>query len=320
MKQSISKFSTLPALDIETTAGLYKRFISYVDASPATVRTYSAEIRQFIAYLDQHQRRNVTRETILLYRDYLKEHYKPTTVQNYIEAVKIFFCWTAQEGLYPDIAHHIKGAKIGKEHKKDYLTGKQVNDLLRSIDRSTEKGKRDYLLVLLAAVGGLRVIELHRADIKDLSILGNTTVLYIQGKGREEKNEFIKLPDPVENALRDYLHIRGAVSKGSPLFVSASHNGKNRRLTVRSISGIIKKAMIDAGYNSERLTAHSLRHTAVTLSLLAGVPLEEVQQFARHRNISTTQIYAHNLERANNRSESAICNAIFAELEGSTTK
>lgn len=82
-------------------------------------------------------------------------------------------------------------------------------------------------------------------------------------------------------------------------------------MSTRSISGIIKARLRSAGYDSERLTAHSLRHTAVTLSLLGGNSLQEVQQFARHSNIATTQIYAHNLDRAKNKCENTIANAIF---------
>ena len=96
------------------------------------------------------------------------------------------------------------------------------------------------------------------------------------------------------------------------------YNSKGERLTPKSISTIVKQRLIDAGYNSDRLTAHSLRHTAVTLSLIGGLPLEEVQQFARHKNISTTQIYAHNLDRAKNRSEDTIANSIFEERQDST--
>ena len=50
---------------------------------------------------------------------------------------------------------------------------------------------------------------------------------------------------------------------------------------------------------------------AVTLALLGGQSLQEVQQFARHANITTTQIYAHNLDRAKNQCEETIAKAIF---------
>ena len=77
------------------------------------------------------------------------------------------------------------------------------------------------------------------------------------------------------------------------------------------MSGIVKDRLVAAGYDSSRLTAHSLRHTAVTLSLLGGEDLQKVQQFARHSNLATTMIYAHNLDRAKNKCEATIANAIF---------
>jgi integrase/recombinase XerC len=74
---------------------------------------------------------------------------------------------------------------------------------------------------------------------------------------------------------------------------------------------MVKNRLKEAGYNSERLTAHSLRHTAVTLSLLAGKDITEVQQFARHANIATTMIYNHSLDKAKNSCSEAIAKAIF---------
>ena len=64
----------------------------------------------------------------------IRDRHKPTTVQGYLAAVKLFFQWTAQEGLYPKVADRVKGAKLDTEHKKDYLTTKQVARLLGAID------------------------------------------------------------------------------------------------------------------------------------------------------------------------------------------
>ena len=73
----------------------------------------------------------------------------------------------------------------------------------------------------------------------------------------------------------------------------------------------MKARLCGAGYDSNKLTAHSLRHTAVTLSLLAGRDLAEVQQFARHASISTTMIYNHAIDKAKNGCSEAITAAIF---------
>lgn len=293
------------------TSDLFGRFIEYVDASPKTVQTYTRAIRQFLKWLQDNQILEPTRQDILTYRDELAKDHKPTTVQNYIVVVRLFFQWTEQEGIYPNIAQHVKGAKLDRNHKKDYLTSKQVKRVLAAIDRTTVKGKRNYAIMVLMLTGGLRTIEVSRANVEDLSTAGDDAVLYIQGKGHTERTEYVKLMPEVEDAIRDYLKTRGRVEKGEPLFTSISNNSQGKRLTARSVSQVAKYSMVNAGYNSDRLTAHSTRHTAVTLALLGGQSLEEVQQFARHANITTTQIYAHNLDRAKNKCEATIAKAIF---------
>ncbi len=309
MKQELATVSALPAE--KELAAAYKEYVAFLDATPRTVQTYTGNIRQFVKWTAQNDITRPTRQDVIAYRDELRERCKPSTVQNYITALRLFFKWTAQAGIYPDIADHIKGAKLDEGHKKDYLTAAQVKNILSTIDTQTAKGKRDYSIIALMVTGGLRDIEVTRANIEDLQQLGSSTVLYLQGKGREERTDFIKVVPAVENLLREYLRTRQKAKGKQPLFTSLSNNNKGQRLTPKSISSIVKNRLIAAGYNSDRLTAHSLRHTAVTLSLIGGLPLEEVQQFARHRNISTTQIYAHNLDRAKNRSEDTIASSIF---------
>lgn len=303
---------TTPNANTLTAGGdLQNRFFSYLDVKPRTLDTYAKALKQFFICLSCKGIQQPTREDVVAYREELKATHKPTTVQSYITVVKLFFRWTAQEGLYPNIADHLKGAKIDRNHKKDYLTSKQVKNVMQGIGQDSEQGKRDYAMVALMVTGGLRTIEVARANIEDLRTLGDYTVLYVQGKGKDEKSEYIKVNDNVERAIRAYLQARGNASPADPLFVSTSNNSKGNRMTTRSISAIAKTAIENGGYKSDRLTAHSLRHTAVTLSLLAGQKLEDVQQHARHSNIATTMIYNHALDRAKNGCSDAVAGLIF---------
>ena len=146
---------------------------------------------------------------------------------------------------------------------------------------------------------GLRICEVVRANVEDL----RNGRLYIQGKGKDEKSEFVRIPQLVEIALRNYLvEIKVKNKECMPLFVCLSNrnNKQQGRMTKRSISRIVKERLKKAGYDSERLTAHSLRHSAITLSLLSGATIQQAQQLARHTNINTTMIYAHNLTAENN--------------------
>lgn len=299
------------SLQAGITTDLFSRFINYIDASPSSIKTYSRALKQFMNWLKDKGITQPVREDILAYRDHLKATCKPTTTQNYIIAVRQFFKWAEQEGIYKNVAENIKGAKLDREHKKDALTTGQIKDILHSINTGDKQGLRDYAIIALAVTGGTRTIELQRANIEDIRTVGDNTVLYIQGKGREEKTEYVKMPQPVEKAIRAYLDTRGIVPATEPLFISHSDRNSGGRLTTKSISRLVKNAFIKAGYNSDRLTAHSLRHTAGTLNLMNGGTLEETQQLLRHSNINTTMIYLHHLERANNKSEERISDAIM---------
>ena len=296
----------------EISEELFAQYIRYLDTSQKTVETYTRALRQFFKYLNLNNIRQPQRADILNYKESLKASgLKPSTIQSYITAVRIFFSWTAQERLYPNIAERIKGAKLDRTHKKDSLTSAQVKAVINGIERTTEQGLRDYAILSLMVTGGLRDIEISRANIEDLRTAGENIVLYVQGKGHEEKADYVKIPGPTERAIRDYLKQRKTSSEKDPLFTSTSNNSKGKRLSTRSISGIAKSHLKAAGYNSTRLTAHSFRHTAVTLAILSGQDLTAVQQHARHADFNTTQIYNHSLDKAKNGCAEAIARMIF---------
>lgn len=290
---------------------LLDRFIAYLDARPKTVETYGKAIRQFMKYLTEQGIRNPQRGDVIAFRDALKADHAPATVQNYIVAVRLFFRWTAQEGLYPNIADHVKGMKIDKGYKKDYLTARQAKAVVSDIEQDSLQGLRDYAVFAIMLTAGLRTVEIIRADIADLTVLGGETVLYIQGKGRDQKSDYVKVSEEAETAIRAYLSARGACEKTAPLFAAVSNRNAGGRMTTRSVSRIVKTRLQAAGYDSDRLTAHSLRHTCATLNLLNGGSLQETQQLLRHTSVNTTTIYAHNLERAKNNSEKRVSKAIF---------
>lgn len=75
------------------------------------------------------------------------------------------------------------------------------------------------------------------------------------------------------------------------------------RIKPVTVSREIKDIFIKAGFNSRKYTAHSLRHTFATLALLNGASLQEVQMVLRHKDVSTTLIYSHNINRMDNNIE-----------------
>lgn len=243
---------------------------------------------------------------------------KPNTVKQYLQSVCQFFKWTASEGFYPNIAENIHAPKIRQgNHKKEALSAADVLTIEKSIaanaeqkavsaaankkdtagriNRATEQGKRLYAMYLLAVNCGLRTIEISRANIKDIEVKSGIAYLYVWGKGHTEADTKKTLAPEVKAAIDDYLASRtDAKTANSPLFVSTGNRSGGQRIATTTISTMLKRAMQQAGFDSERITAHSLRHTAGTNVQEITGNLYLTQQYMRHANPATTEIYLHN--------------------------
>jgi integrase/recombinase XerD len=230
----------------------------------------------------------------------------PHTVSAYLVVVRLFFEWAEKVHLFPNVARDIKGGKTPRGHCRDCLTVTQVRKLLDGAERSTLRGKRDFAILNLLVRTGLRTIEIVRADLGDIRSDSGEVFLWIRGKGRDAKDEFVVLTHVSADPINEYLAVRGPVENSAPLFASIGGRNRNGRLTTRSVRRSVKDCFRRVGINSRRLTTHSLRHTAITLALLGGASVQEVQLLARHSSINTTMLYAHNLNRVANAPERRI--------------
>ena len=291
---------------------IFNKFEKFLDVAPLTLRAYKTGLKRFAEYLAVKQITAPTRDDVLAYKNALLEHgLKASTVASYLSKVKKFFSWCEAEGFYHNIANGVKAPKISKNHKRDCFSSEQLKEILNGFNRNTIEGARNFAMFSLMSCCGLRTIEVSRAKIEDLRSECGVNVLYIQGKNRTEKADFVKIPEAVRKAIQEYIELRGKVETTEALFASISDRNCGEALTTRSISRICKSAMLNSGFNSSRLTAHSLRHSSVTLALMNGETLQNVQAFARHSNIQTTLIYAHNINRLNSGIEINIAKEIF---------
>jgi integrase/recombinase XerD len=280
-------------------------FKKNLDATPRTKETYVKGVKVFLQWCEKNNVSEITHATLIQYKEDLMENKKASTISMYMTALKKLYKYLETKGI-KNIASDLKGAKQKRNYSKDPLTLDQAKELLKSIDRTTNEGKRNYALIHLLLTTGLRTIEIERANVEDIRNVANNSVLYVMGKGRDTKDEYVKLTYETLKAINEYLATRKIKDNKEPLFISYSDRTNGQRLKTRSIRDIIKKAYRNIGINSDKITTHSLRHTAITLSLIGGTPLQEVQQMARHSNINTTMIYAHNLKRIESNAEQNI--------------
>ena len=255
------------------------------DLSPSSVRVYILGVEKFLQYLGENGITYPTSETVLCYKNDLAKSKSDNTVALYISALHRFFSWCEREGIFADIARDVKSPHVEKYNRRDALSAEQIKHILSLFDISTLEGLRNYSMFLLMASTGLRTIEVKYADVGDIHYSDGEYLLFVQGKGHSSKDASVKITNFVMTAISDYLTARGNVSPSEPLFVSCSQRNRGGRLTTRSISQVCKSAMLQAGFDSPRLTAHSLRHSAITIALTAGIDIRDVASFARHSHI-----------------------------------
>jgi integrase/recombinase XerD len=172
--------------------------------------------------------------------------------------------------------------------------------LLAAADRDGGRCRlRNAAAIRLLLHNALRVDEVLGADIADLGVDRGHQVLTVLGKGNRRAK--VALSPATLAVLHTYLDTRAAATAGRS--AGAGWRGMTGPLLATSSGGrmrpsqlweLVRRLAAAAGIADwDRLSAHSLRHTGITMALDAGVPLRDVQDYARHRDARTTRRYDH---------------------------
>lgn len=291
---------------------LIAAFTSSQDIKQGSRELYGRTLQQYFSWIQAngHQLTDITREQVIRYKEQLLATGKSSlTVASYINSVKRFYEWAEAYKYYPNVAKGVKAPKRKQQFRKQPLRPEQATALLNHYPA----GSRDYAIVNLLLRTGLRTIEAIRANVEDITHLGGQRVLLVQGKGRDERDNFVVLTEKAYAPLQAYLATRPEATGKEPLFTSTSNNSRGERLTTRTLRQIAKEGLRSIGLNEKAYTAHSLRHTTAVNILRAGGTLEAAQYTLRHSNPATTQIYTATLteERRLQASGEALLDNLF---------
>lgn len=169
-----------------------------------------------------------------------------------------------------------------------YLSALQLGQVLRSCDRATAAGRRDYAVLMMLARLGLRAKEVATLTLDDIDWRAGQFL--IKGKGR--RRTLMPLPPDVGEALTAYLSDERPASDSRHVFLRAypPHVGFP---TAGGIRGIAKRAIERAGIGHPvRRGSHIFRHSLATELLRSGATLTQIGQVLRHQHHDTTRIYA----------------------------
>lgn len=284
-------------------------FLEYLDIerglSNKSQETYERFLRKFAKWLKNNNLETLlphelTEEHIRKYRVFLsqtfnkntKEPLKRSTQNYYLIAFRNLLNYFTDRDILSLPAEKIKLAKSKLDERAiKFLTLEQIKKLLEAPDTSTITGLRDRAILEILFSTGLRVAELVSLNKEQIKITPLTKDLEIVIIGKGNRPRPVYFSKRALSWLKKYLESRN--DKERALFVNyKGPKTSAKRLSPRSVESIVKKYALLAGVPIFT-SPHTIRHSFATDLLNQGVDLRTLQEFLGHKNISTTQIYAH---------------------------
>ncbi|WP_295766614.1 tyrosine-type recombinase/integrase [uncultured Holdemanella sp.] len=239
---------------------------------------------------------DLTNDRIIDFLNYLENNRKNSisTRNSRLAAIHSFFKYLQYE--YPDyIDEYTKILNIPfkkvKTKQMSYLTVEEMIKLIGVIDKSSEYGYRDYMIILLMYESAIRVSELINVRLIDFRF-SKPYSIKIVGKGNKQR--YVPLSEQFIEKVQEYvLSLNNKKLETDFLFTNHSNN----KLTRAGVSHILNKYVTVARKNNpslfkENVTPHTLRHTKAMHLLQDDVNLIYIRDILGHSSIQTTEIYA----------------------------
>lgn len=290
--------------------------------SANTLKTYRNAIRQLQKFFATEKIATPTEDSVNLYFAKLAAEKKSATTRRlYLTVVKKFFAFTANRGIYTNVAADVtERFEKATTHAKKALSTAQAQKLFKAVEGDSLTARRDRAIVALALQTGVRTCEIERANIKDFTPndAAEGYLLAVTGKGHKTADATVRVAQPVADLILAYLNLRGidiedAAAADEPLFASTSRNNSKygNRFSAQSVQKLIRRTMIAAGVKDKKITPHSTRHFAATTAIKAGTDIREVAAMLRHTSINITAVYLHDLSANTRRAEMAVAETLF---------
>lgn len=264
--------------------------------NPNTRRAYLRAVTDFasfceargLAVLDQVQALHVAAWVEIQ----LKSYSKPTVKQQ-LAAVRMLFDWlVVGQVVRANPASSVRGPKHSvKRGKTPVLDAESTRQLLDSIERDTDIGRRDRALIGTMTYSFARIGAVVQMKVDDYFYQGHRAWVRLHEKGGKEHE--MPVHHALQDLLEDYLTQAGLKGTSAPLFQSVA--GRSGKLTGNAMSqsdawNMLQRRAVAAGLQT-KITNHTFRATGITEYLLAGGKVEIAQRMANHESARTTGLY-----------------------------
>ena len=260
--------------------------------SPTTVEGYATQLRSFERYVTAQCLDGPQALTPTVLDTFLAEkrtHVCARSLTSTCAALRAWLRYLYREGLVArDFSAVIEGPRTYRLSEiPRSITADEVHRTLGRIDRRSSVGKRDYAMLLLLVVYGLRAREVAALTLEDID--WHTSVLHVRARKAGHAATY-PLAVEVGEGLLDYLQHGRRQSADRHLFLRtvAPHGGVSHPIVARRATHALRQA----GVNVVRPGSHTLRHSCAQRLVDAEFSLKVIGDYLGHRRASSTCIYS----------------------------
>jgi integrase len=265
-----------------------------------------SSVLSFFAFTGKHPFSIRTRDC-LAWRRRLEERYKPNTVYARLSRLSSFYTWLLSD---PVLGKHLRSNPVILARPKcpppyqaessKSLTDEEMNRLLNAVKKGADEGsinaKRDFALLLLYFLSGLRRTEIISLRGKDVEVNGDKLLIKYKRKGGRYTGREVADLDVIE-AVEEYLMCSGRMNVlGSqrPLWTRHDRAGRaGAPLTSHAFVKNLKHYAQIAKLKGFHL--HQTRHTFARIFAEESGSMMETQEALDHVNVATTRAYVQRI-------------------------
>ena len=274
----------------------YRQYLSIEKSlSTNSVDAYTRDIKKLGLYFSDENNKKSPKD--IQHEDFMgflsdlhQQNISARSQSRIISSIKSFYKFLLLEKeININPSELIESPKIGKK-LPGFLTIHEIDNLIKSIDRSKKEGERNLAMLEVLYGCGLRVSEL--IELKVSEIYWKEGFIRIIGKGNKER--LVPLGNIASKHLKIYIdEVRVHQNKIKDQFIDHVFINKNgTKLSRVMVFKIIKNLALQSGIK-KNISPHTLRHSFATHLVEGGADLRAVQEMLGHQSITTTEIYTH---------------------------
>jgi site-specific recombinase XerD len=256
--------------------------------SSNTVKSYSADLNDFISYCKENDKTDVEIITERFLKSYLmhlsEQKIEKISIVRKLSSLRGLFKFAFKEDLIKqNPASQIKNPKTSK--KLPEITSSA--NIIKTFELANEADENPQLIkVIFELLYGcsLRVSELCNLKVGDVDLTKG--VIRVLGKGA--KTRIVPIGKESKCNIEEYLKENPYKNYSEP-FV---RNRSGKKLYEKYVYRIVNKYLSKVT-DIKKKSPHILRHSSATHMLDNGADLRAVKEILGHENLKTTQIYTH---------------------------